>query len=311
MLVGVIVICAIGLIATLLPATSAYSAYLVRSTTRSAGVDVPVDQLPALQVRARRRAQGAGFGVLVGGVVLLVVVLLWPEGREQPTGGYVVFSVLAVCSGAGLALVEILRPGDVAEGPRWARSIAPTLDDYVPPWARVLQRVLVGVGLGALGGTLLLTQSRWFDAPAIWRSPAVFLLAAVPLLVLLSRLASRRVLDAPQPARDAQELYWQDAWRANTLSTLTAIPALVSMAALLVSGAALDEAASTAAVASGQLGPAWTQWLLIGGYVLPMLLLFVAGCVALAASAGGVEAVHFRRRLWPADGPVDAGTGER
>ena len=36
-----------------------------------------------------------------------------------------------------------------------------------------------------------------------------------------------------------------------------------------------------------------------------------AYCLALAASAGGVEAVHFRRRLWPADGPVDAGTGER
>ena len=311
MLVEVIVLSAVGLIGTLLPATSAYSAYLVRSTTRSAGVDVPVDQLPALQVRARRRAQGAGLGVLAGGLVLLVVVLLWPEGREQPPGSYVVFSVLAVCAGAGLALVEVLRPGDVAEGPRWARSIVPTLDDYVPPWARALQRGLVGIGLGALVGTLLLTQSRWFDAPAIWRSPAVFLLAALPLLVLLSRLASRRVLEAPQPARDAQELYWQDAWRANTLSTLTAIPALVSMAALLVSGAALDEAASTAAVASGQLGPTWTQWLLIAGYVLPMLLLFVAGCLALAASAGGVETVHFRRRLWPADGPVDAGTGER
>lgn len=311
MLNDAIVLCSIGLFATLLPAASAYSSYLVRSTTRRAGAEVSTDQLPALQVRARRRAQGAGLGILVAGLVWLVVALLWPESREQPTGGYVVASLLAVSAAAGLALVEILRPGEVAQGPRWARSIAPTVADYVVPWMRLMSWVLVGIGLAVLGGTLLLTQSRWFDAGSIWRSPAVFLLAAVPLLVLLSTVATRRVLDAPQPARNEQELYWQDALRANTLTTLTAAPAVVSVVALLVSGAALDEAASVAAVASGQLGPAWTQWLLIGGYVVPVLLLFGVASLALAASAGGVDAVHFRRRLWPTDGPVDAGTGER
>lgn len=309
MLVDVIILCSIGLIITLLPATQSYSSFLVRRTTGRVGVQLSADQLPALQARARRRAQSAGLGILVAGLVWLAVALLWPEGREQPSGASVVLSLFAVSAAVGLALVEILRPGDVPDGPRWARSTAPTLADYVAPRARVTHWVLVAIGLVALVGTLLLTQSRWFDTPTIWRSPALFLLAAVPVLVLLSTLATRRVLDAPQPARNEQELYWQDEWRANTLSTLTATPPLVSMVALIVSGAALDKAASTAAVASDQLGPGWTLWLLIGGYLLPVLL--VVGALAVVVAGGGGDAAHFRRRLWPAGGPVVAGTGER
>ena len=310
MLVDAVVLCAIGIVAILLPTIPSYRARLVQRVARRAGATIPAGQVPTLDGRAARRARAMGAGILAAGIIWLAVTLLWPEGGGQPSGGYVVVSLAFVFGAGGLALVEVLRPGDVAGGPRWARTTVPTFSDYVAPQARVLHWTFIAIGVGVLVLTMLLSLSRWFDAPTIWRSPALFLLAAVPVLTVLSQLAVRRVLDVPQPARDTGELYWQDALRADTLSTLTVPPALVSLLAVTVSGATLDDAASAAAIASGQVGPTWSLWLLIAGYVMPFLL--IAGFVgAVAAISGtGSETEHFRRRLWPAGPPVAAPTGD-
>lgn len=304
MMIDALIICGFGLLVFLLPLAGRYSTFLGRRVARLAGAFVPVEQQPALRARASRRSRAMGAGIFAAGVFWLLLGLLWPEWREQSSGVSVVLSLLVVCSAAALALVEILRPGDIPDGARFARTTAPVLSDYVAPESRVLNGALVGIGLAVLAGTFLLTQSPWFDAATIWRSPVLFLLAAVPLLLLLSHLATRRVLEVPQPARDQRELYWQDALRADTLSTLAVQPALVSLLALVVSGTTLDAAASEAATASGQLGPAWTSSLLIAGYVLPLAL--VGGAFAVAAARG--DRYQFRRRLWPDGAPMSTGT---
>lgn len=293
MLVDAVVLTLVGTVAVLLPMSRSYRSHLTHRLAQQAGAQVPADQVPALEARVTRRARGMGAGIVVAGLAVLVVALGWPDARGS---GYLLVSLMVTFGAAGLAAVEILRPGGVTAGPRWARSTAPTLSDYVPPLVRVLGRVLTGVGMVVLLLALALGRTRWFDADTVWRSPVPVLVVALPVLVLLSELAVRRVLDAPQPARDEAELYWQDAVRANTLSSLTVPPALVGLLALVVSGAVLDDAASAVAVATGQVGPTWTTWLLVTGYVLPFLVL--VGALAATTLWGGTEMQRFRDRLW-------------
>src|SRR5699024_1214156 len=290
MLVDALVLLALGMLAVLLSLSPAYRSHLARRITT--GAHVPPSHLPAIEARMARRARAVGVGILLAGVVLAVAALLWPAGTEKPTGGYVVVSLAFVFGAAGLALVEIARPGHVGAGPRTARATAPTVGDYVAPETRTLSWAVAGTGFGVLLLALALGSTRWFDAGSLWRSPVPVLAVALPVLVVLSELAVRRVLDAPQPARDETELYWQDAVRASTLSSLTVPPALVGLLALVVTGAVLDDSASTAAVASGEVGPAWSLWLLVGGYVLPFALLIVV--VPVALHRGGSTTERFR-----------------
>lgn len=146
-------------------------------------------------------------------------------------------------------------------------------------------------------GTILLSRSEWFDAATIMASPVPVLTAAIPVLAVLFGLAIRRVLDAPQPARDSAELYWQDAVRAQTLSSLVAPTPLVSLFALVMLGSVLDDAASAAAVAAGSVGPGWTAVLLVGGYLLPVVVVLLL--LAVLTNLWGTSGMrHFRDRLW-------------
>ena len=217
------------------------------------------------------------------------------------------YDVVIIGSGAaGLTLADILWPGTPTEGPRTARATAPTIRDYLPPQLLLTGRIFVGLGLLALLVTLLLTRSEWFDAGTIWRSPVPLLAAAIPVLLLLSQLAIRRVLDAPQPARDETELYWQDAVRAQTLSSLAVATPFVGLFALVVCGSVLDDAASTAAVSVGQVGPAWSLWLLVAGYLLPFVLVLSTVFVTAAQRGNWSEMHHFRERLWDGQPPRPA-----
>lgn len=296
MLLDAIVLTVVGAVAALLPFSAAYRSHLTRRLARQAGTPVPADQTHALEARMARRAWGVGGGVALAGLLLLGWALLGPGRGEDSTGSYLVLSAMFVFGAGGLAVVEILRPGPPVDGPRTARASAPGLADYLPALVRVLVPLFIALGMVVLLTALALSWSPWFDADTIRRSPLPLLAAAIPVLSLLSVLAVRAVLAAPQPARNEVDLFWQDLVRASTLSSVVFPPALVAVFALVVCGSVLDDAASVAAQAQGQVGPGWSLWLLVAGYVVPLLLAF--GALAATLRWGGNEMQHTRSRLW-------------
>lgn len=300
MLTDALVLILVGLLAVLLPFSQTYRSRLTVRLAAEAEASVSPEQEATLEARVARRAWGGGGGIVFAGLVVLLADRVWDGSGEM--GGGLILSVLVVFGAAGLAVVEIWRPGELTDGSRTARARAPGLDDYLSPRVRLVSGGITGAGLLTLAATLLLTRSEWFDTATILRSPVPVLAAAIPVLLLLTWLAVRRVLDAPQPARDESELYWQDAVRAQTISSMVLPAPLVSLLALIMCGSVLDDAASATAVASGQVGPAWTLAFLVIGYALPFVLVIV-GLVVVSGPWWTTETRHFRERLWDGRAP--------
>src|SRR5699024_4838783 len=122
MVIDAVVLIAVGIVAMLLPAFSGYRSSLVRRIARQGHAHVPAEQVPALETRATRRARSVGVGILVAGLVVLVLALLWSEREETPSRLSLILSLMLVFGAGALAFAEIFRPGDVTDGPRWARS---------------------------------------------------------------------------------------------------------------------------------------------------------------------------------------------
>lgn len=301
MFLDAIVVIALGVVAVLLPSTGVYRSYLRRKLARETGTSVAPGREPTLEARLTRSARGLGAGILTAGVALLVLSGSW-EGADDSAGGFFTLSVMAIAGAAGLVLVDILWPGNPGEGPRTARVTSPTIADYLPRWLRTLSWVVVGTGLVALVATLLVGRTQWFDSDVIQHSPVPLLAVGLPALILLSVWATRRILDAPQPARDETELYWQDAVRAQTLSSLTVTVPFISLLALMVCGTVLDDAASAAARAAGQVGPTWSLVLLIAGYAIPVVMAITI-LVVTVSRGNNAEMRQFRNRLWNGQPP--------
>lgn len=296
MLFDAVVLLAAGVLAALLPSFGSYRARLLRTLARRAGAAVPAEQVAVLEARLSRRHRGMAAGILGGGVLALVLSQTW-AGAHEAAGGWLILSVAFVAGAAGAALADVLWPGGVPAGTRAARATSPTVDDYLPPLVRVLGRVFVAAGALALASTLVLATTVRFDASTVLNSPVPVLAASVPVLLVLSWLATRRVLDAPQPARDETELYWQDIVRGQTLSSLAVATPLVGLLALVVCGRVLADAAVTAAAAEGSPAPGWSVTLLVAAYVVPLGLV-VGGAVASSRPGALTETEHLRERLW-------------
>lgn len=291
------VLLSLGVVALLLPLSSSFRSWQVDSLARRVAARVRPGLRPVLEAKLTRTTRCVGVGLLLGGVVLLLVALLWPGEPPLDDGGWLVISLMVVLGAAGTVVAELWRPGVPGEGPRAARTRVPAFSDYVPGPAILLTAGLVAAGLLGLLGTLLLGGSRWFSAQVLWRSPVPVLAVALVVLTLLSWWAVRRVLDAPQPAADQTELYWQDALRAHTLTGLLTPLALVALLGISVCGVALDAAASQAAAEAGQVGPVWSLALLIIGYAVPLAIVVTL----LATSPWWVRPQagdRFRDRLW-------------
>lgn len=297
MVIDAFVLVGLGVAALVLPLSSGFRHWQVDDLAGRVGGRVRPQLRPALEAKLTRRTLCVGAALVLGGVVLLVVDLLWPGEPPLDDGGWLVISLLVVLGAAGTVVAELWRPGLPADGPRTARTGTPGFGDYVPRQAALLTGGLVVVGLIGLLGTLLLGGSRWFAAEVLWRSPVPVLAGALVVLTLLSWWAVRRVLDAPQPAVDETELYWQDALRAHTLTGLLTPLALVALLGIGICGVALDAAASQAAAEAGQVGPAWSLALLVAGYVVPVAVVVTV----LATSPWWVRpraGDRFRTRLW-------------
>lgn len=297
MLTDAIVLVGLGAAALLLPLSSGFRCWQVDDLARRVGGQVRPGLSSALEAKLTRRTRAVGAAILLGGVLLLLLAQLGPGEPPLDDGGWLVISLLLVLGAAGTVVAELWRPGLPAEGLRAARTDTPAFGDYVPRPALLLTGGLVAVGLLGLLGTLLLGGSRWFSAQVLWRSPVPVLAVALVVLTLLSWWAVRRVLDAPQPAVDQTELYWQDALRAHTLTRLLTPLALVALLGIGVCGVSLDAAASQAAVEAGQVGPAWSLALLVAGYVVPLAVVVTLLATSPWWVRPGAED-RFRSRLW-------------
>ena len=296
MFTDALVLVMVGALAVLLPRNLAYRRYLTRGLADQSGAAVSAEQRATLESRVAQRATGMGTGILVAGLIVLVVDRLW-RAPQSMTGLGLILALMFVFGAAGIAVVEIWRPGTPAEGPRTARARTPRAGDYLPSLLSLGAAAYTGIGLVAVLGTLLLARSQWFDTVTVLWSPVAVIAVAIPVLIVLTWLAVRRVLDAPQPARDESELYWQDALRAQTLSSLLTPTPLVAIVGLVVCGSVLDAAASLAATARGTVGPGWSLAVLVAGYGVPFVLV-TFGLVVMAGPWGTPPARHFRDRLW-------------
>lgn len=299
MLIDAMVLVGLGVVALVLPLSSGFRTWQVDDLARRVGARVRPGLRPVLETKLARRTRAVGVGILLGGVVLLLLTLLWPGEPPLDGGGWLVISGVLVLGAGGTVVAELRRPGVPGEGPRAARTHAPGFSDYVPRQAVRLTGGLVLVGLLTLLGTLLLGGSRWFSAEVLWRSPVPVLVVALVVLTLLTWWAARRVLDAPQPAADETELYWQDALRAHTLNGLLLPLALVALLGFSVCGAVLDDAASRVAAEAGQVGPAWTMALLVAGYAVPFAIIVTLLVTSpWWARPQARESERFATRLW-------------
>ncbi|MGO0578169.1 hypothetical protein [Ornithinimicrobium panacihumi] len=286
---------AVGAVGLLLPLSAAYRGRLVRTIAEQAQVRVPAEQAAALEARETRRALAGGVGVVVAGVILVVLSLAGVDLAMFE--GWFSFALLLTVASACLAVVEILRPGAPTDGPRFARLSSPVVGDYLSPKVLLGVAGVVALAVVVTAASLLLGRTPWFDAQVLRSSPLPLLAVALPVLAGLGWWAVQRLLDAPQPARDETELYWQDAVRSSTITTLAVPPAVIAVLGLLASGDVLDEAASVATARSGSVGPDWTVALLVMGYAAPFVLL-LALILLSTRWFGGSSIAHMRDRLW-------------
>ena len=308
MLVEAGLLIALGVLALLLPLSASYRARLVRRLSEEARLELPAEHRQAAEAREVRRALALGVGILLTGLVVLGLSLAGVE--RGVLDGWFFFSLMVALAALCLALVEIWWPGVPVDGPRAARMSTPRLGDYLPPLVRRGYAALLTFGVAAVAGALLLGRTRWFDEATLWRSALPVLLVVLPVLALLTWWAVRRVLEAPQPARDETELYWQDVVRASTLSNLLVPPAVAALMGLLAAGNALDDAASVAAERTGEVGPAWTLVFVVAGYVTPLVLVGVLLALTATRSLGGAEVPHMRERLWGGQVPGAQGDAQ-
>ncbi len=292
----------LGLGTAVLSWSSKYRRYSVRSIARDVGDTVPDGNQAVLEERVARQTRAMALGVVTAGVVLLLAALFWKPDVDAVGGPFHLLALPVAFSAIALAIVEIWSPNAVrGSATRTARTSVPVLKDYLPRFVIVLTWSLGIFSCVTLAGVLLLGQTRWFDEAVILDGPVPVLGGALTILAVLTVFAVRQILNAPQPARDERELYWQDAMRAATLFLLHAALAMVAILALVVVAETLDAAASAVAMTSGQVGPAWTGVVLVSAYVLlPVMILVSVGLLIVTLSPG--QRGHFRRRLWTSDG---------
>lgn len=149
---------------------------------------------------------------LVGAAILLTAALTGPSlfVPDAGTGPAIAPWFVAIAMGTLITLaqsVQLARPWFAAGTTRAARLRPVTLEDYVPRplrWSAWLSGLvcLTTVVLGSVTAASL-TEAALRSAPS----------CGVLVALAVAEWTGRRAAARPQPARDAAELYAQDAWR--------------------------------------------------------------------------------------------------
>jgi hypothetical protein len=152
---------------------------------------------------------------LVGAAILLTAALAGPSLFFPTTGEGPSFAPWSVAIAVGILItvaqsVQLTRPWFAAGATRAARLRPVTLEDYV---ARPLRWSAWLSGAVCLFTVVIGSVSAESPIEAAIRSlPSLGVLAALAV----AEWTGRRAAERPQPARDAAELYAQDAWRTGS-----------------------------------------------------------------------------------------------
>jgi hypothetical protein len=241
----------------------------------------------------RRRARGIGVISLI--VAAGVATIPLPAHDDDTELSFLVASV-AVAFFAMVALHLWLLVASAPAGEprlRVARTRAVSLNDYVWPWSRASFLALSVVALAVALVGIAASRQPGVDAARSLMSAGLSLTFVVGVLVtdrVVAHIAGIR-----EPAEDQAHLYWQDAYRAETIARLYGlwVSGAVGMVAQATTGIshALTEAHKSNPVSE------------MGAWMLPITAAVVLIPTALSAVHGRPGQQWFRKRLWPTLAP--------
>jgi hypothetical protein len=284
-----VVLIVVGAILMLIPA---FRRYAVMQTGTSVGLAIPESLEPAL----RRRFVGRFTASLVGATLGLAVSAaalqsgLVPSSESTDVAEFwLVFGGFFAGASVAAAIYALVAKPARPEGERFARSGAVDLRDYLAPVDRLGARAAVALGVVTLVASAAVSAAGLTSSNAALSVGGLIVVAGVVALAL-AELASRRILDRPQPAGSPAELAWDDALRAQSLREIVTAPlCLGSWGALAVLFTLID---ATDAVGFGGIVTFWVGAI---GLALVFIALFAAAAVSIATK----PQQHYLRRLWP------------
>ena len=273
-----------------------YRAASVRMQARTVGLALPAGQAPALETNFAGRSRASSLGALVGTVLAVAGLVSGVIPTQDPPalGGvaetWLIIGGFYVGMGVGAALRALTVRTPSPTGERYARPGAVDVRDYLAPIDRIGSRVAVAAGLLVLVIAGIVSFSAFGMTPA---NPAfsigglVVLLGVVSLVV--SEIATRRILDRAQPAASPEALAWDDAIRAITVREIVTAPMSLGVWGSLAIGISLTDSYS--------VGNQWPAGLIV---VNVLVLLIAAGILGAATySIASRPQQHYLRRLWP------------
>ncbi|GAB3604927.1 hypothetical protein GCM10027413_03360 [Conyzicola nivalis] len=274
--VGIIAV--VGLAATFVPWYGRWRAYQQSAYLR---VDLPTRLERAVSSRLISRERGGIIGAAaLGGLAVLGFATGIVDGLEPSLTIFFIVGAVFVGVGVGTAIAALTGKKEVpSDVPRVARSEAASVADYIAPIERIGARVCVAivvalaiaVGLAGPSADDLLLPVTLFAAAAI-------------LTLALFEMASRRIVEASQPAGSTAELVWDDAIRASVIRDLVTAPLALSVYGTVFGVFALADRSIGAAAATAYLGSA----LVIAGFIITVVV-----------SAVTRPRRYFLDRLWP------------
>lgn len=252
---------------------------------------------PILARRLAARNRASTLGSLAAFVLSWTALLLVPGGIDGP-GVFVLLTGMVLGQAIGGTLADaraaLARVGD---GPRIARTPAPTLPDYVSAAERRIPPILLLVAAVVIAGAFLLVRlnpdgafSDASIASVLWL-PLALLVVGVATAVA-ARAVVARLLDHGQPATTLTELVWDDALRSHAVRGNVTVAGIIGLASVYASLIAL----STAAYGDGtnDFGVYLSSVL---SFVLPAIILVISALSMVSASRRTTR--YYLSRLWP------------
>ena len=205
-------------------------------------IDLPVRLERTVSGRLMARERGGSLGGLVF-TVAATAAFHFEVGVNNDSDLTSMFIVGATFAGvgAGTAVATLTGSATIAsDRPRVARARAVSVSDYLAPLE------LVGARAVVIASVVVLLVSAVLSAPGTGGAlfPIAFFAIFGAIALALFEVASRRIVDLPQPAGSTAELVWDDAIRASSLRDLATAPLALGAYCLVFGAVGIAESST-------------------------------------------------------------------